>query len=152
MSYHFEKIIGLLLLAAIASPLLAKADDTSNLLKPPTNTTGAEKVDVDSIKEKYWARGDESEMGVVQNRLYSKAGRWEFGVFGGIIASNPFLSTQSVGFHLGYHFNEYISVHALLMKEYPGPSSALTAFEQNNQGAASTNPANAYEGGEVEAS
>jgi hypothetical protein len=39
------------------------------------DTTNAERVNTEAIKEKYWARGDESEIGVVQNRLYSKANK-----------------------------------------------------------------------------
>ena len=33
----------------------------------------SEKVDVDQIRRRYWARGDETEMGVVQNQTYSES-------------------------------------------------------------------------------
>ena len=74
------------------------ADDLRNIKNPattpaaaPSGTPGAaadadvdseaERVNVDTIKEKYWARGDQSELGVVQNRAYTKAHKWEFGLF-----------------------------------------------------------------------
>src|SRR5690606_27320312 len=60
-----------------------------------------QKVDVDQIKKKYWARGKESEMGVVQNRLFSKAGKLHFGTFLGVTFVDPFLSVYPLGFSAG---------------------------------------------------
>lgn len=91
----------------------------------PSTTDGAEKVNVESIKEKYWARGDESEMGVVQNRLYTKAKKFDIGLMSGILMSDPFLSVKALGGTVGYHFNEYFSAHLLFSKAYSGNSAAL---------------------------
>src|SRR3954471_9123833 len=70
-----------------------------------------EKADVGAIKEKYWAKGDESELGVVQNRLYSKSGKLEIGGFGGLTSSDPFLDVKQLGGSIGYHFSELWAVH-----------------------------------------
>jgi outer membrane beta-barrel protein len=85
----------------------------------------AERLNIENIKQKYWARGDESELGVVQNRMYTKARKFELGVYAGVIATDPFLSVYSLNASLGYHFNEYLSVAVFGTKDWATPSSAL---------------------------
>lgn len=138
----------------------AQADDTRHLI-PSGAAAGmddAEKVNVDSIKEKYWARGDQSELGVVQNRAYTKAHKWELGVFGGTVATDPFLSVYNMGGTLGYHFTEYFALEALYFRDWASASSALTTLERqltaqnggNSNGASTnTNPPRDYYGGEA---
>src|SRR5579885_3286670 len=119
-------------LLMLSSP--ASADEQAAPSGPatgaPADSAGGERVNVENIKQKYWARGDESELGVVQNRTYSKAGRFELGVLGGIVSTDPFLSVKSLGASLGYHFSEYISFHGIAWKSYVGTSSAYDAFNQ----------------------
>lgn len=126
-------------LSLIASPALgqeAKAPAKSSkkskaadkaVAKPAEDA--AERVNVDAIKEKYWAGGEEAEMGVVQNRLYSKERKWNLGLYTGVFSTDPFLSVYSLGASLGYNFTEYLSLHAIGIKHSASPSSALTAFE-----------------------
>jgi outer membrane beta-barrel protein len=109
----------------------------------------SDKVQVEAIKEKYWARGDESELGVVQNRLYTKAGKLEFGGYFGLIGSDPFLSTQAFGGILGYHFSEYMSLHLLGWATNVGPSSALKTFEETRGATANTNEAKSFLGAQA---
>lgn len=165
MSNHWIRI-GLLLGLLIITQTYVRADSTTPAASTPAPApaanaaaaeekkgTDAEKVNVDTIKEKYWARGDESELGVVQNRLYSKASKIELGIYGGIISSDPFLNVQSLGFSAGYHFNEYISVHALYWKEFNQASSAETSLESTTNGVHSdSNPAQYFYGAEARAS
>src|SRR4051812_6211150 len=61
----------------------------------PDQAGKAERVNVESIKQKYWARGEESELGVVQNRLYSKEHKVEIAGFYGFLGSDPFLNTSA---------------------------------------------------------
>jgi len=95
----------------------------------PDAAAAAERADVDAIKEKYWARGEKAEVGVVQHRTYSKERKIEIGIYGGITATDPFLNVQSLGGSLGYHFTEYLSVHAFGWKTFVQPSSALVTFQ-----------------------
>jgi outer membrane beta-barrel protein len=118
---------------------------------PPSASTDDEKVNVDSIKQKYWARGDESELGVVQNRLYTKANKFEFSVFGGFISSDPFLSVHNVGGSIGYHLSEYFSVNLIGWKTFSSPSSALETFQQVSGATTNTNPPSSYFGSEASA-
>lgn len=152
-----------------ATPLLldnaALADDTRSLKSPSATasdqTDEAEKVSVDTIKEKYWARGDQSELGVVQNRAYTKANKWEIGVFGGTVATDPFLTVYNAGTTIGYHFSEYFAFQALYFRDWAGNSSALSTLQRqlttqnggNSNGATTNyNPPRDYYGGEVVAS
>jgi len=112
----------------------------------------AEQVDVDAIKKKYWARGEESELGVVQNRLYSKKQKLELGVFGGIITTDPFLSVKSVGGLIGYHLTEYWEINVIGWRDYVSPSTALTTFETTIGATTNNNPPQWYLGTEAMAS
>ncbi len=116
--------------------LSAHADDTSQ----------AESVNIDAIKQKYWARGDETELGVVQNRTFSKNRRFELGVLGGVSFSDPFLSVSQVGFDFGYHFTENLGLHLIAWKSFVSPSSALSTFEQEKHATANTNNPKNYFG------
>ncbi len=129
------------------------ADAPKGSAKAPTApaepTLEGSVVNVDQIKEKYWARGDENEMGVVQNRAYSKANKITLGVLGGAITSDPFYNNSAYGFNLGYHFSEYISLSALAWRSISSPSSALLTYQSQNRGAINSNPQYAYYGGEI---
>mgnify|MGYP000505615145 CR=1 FL=1 len=94
-----------------------------------TCAQSAEKVDVEQIKEKYWARGSAPEMGVVQNRTYSKALRIESSIFAGISTTDPFLSVRTAGGSIGFHFSEYLAFHVVAFKSFVSPSTALKTFE-----------------------
>ncbi len=99
-----------------------------------------DEVDVSKIKEKYWARGDESELGVVQNRLYSKSQKWSFGVLGGFTTTDPFLNVRQFGGSIGYNFNEVLSAHIIGWKSFVSKSSALETFEENLRASTNNNP------------
>lgn len=111
--------------------------------------SGAERVNVENIKEKYWARGDETELGVVQNRAYSKANKWEVGVYGGAVLTDPFLDVKNAGFSLGYHFSEYFEVRANMWKDFASGSTALGTFQSTLGGETNYNKPKAYYGGEA---
>lgn len=116
---------------------------------PSLDGDTAEKVNVESIKEKYWARGDESELGVVQNRAYSKAGKVEVNLFGGFVSTDPFLNVKNAGLGVAYHFNEYLAAEALWFRDFTSPSSALRTFQQTLGATTNYNAPQDYYGGEL---
>ncbi len=120
--------------------------------EPKKSAENSDKVNVDAIKEKYWAKGDEIEMGVVQNRTYTKARKFELGIFGGIISSDPFLDIKSGGASFGYHFNEYFGASIIGWKSFVSPSSALRTFETTRGATTNTNEPRAFYGAEGSAS
>ncbi|MBS1985419.1 MAG: outer membrane beta-barrel domain-containing protein [Bdellovibrionales bacterium] len=103
-----------------------------------------EDVAVDAIKKKYWATGDESQMGVVQNRVYSKAHKFQFGLMGGIAFADPFLSLKPYGFNAGYHFSEYLGVNVLGWKIASSGSSALNTLMDSGKKANTVLPSSFY--------
>ncbi|MGK5086399.1 hypothetical protein WDW86_02480 [Bdellovibrionota bacterium FG-2] len=96
-------------------------------------------VEVEKIKEKYWAKADETELGVVQNRAYANAKKLEFGIFGGTVNTDPFLLVRNAGATAGYYFSPYFSTHIVCWKNFASGSSALKTFEATSGYTANTN-------------
>lgn len=142
-------MIGLLSVASAMGAEKKKAAPKKSETPAADAAFQAEQVDVNTIKEKYWARGDESELGVVQNRQYSKAGKIQVGLLGGMIFSDPFLSIQSVGGHAGYHFSETLGFSLIGWKKFVGNSDALNTFNQYTTGSTNANRPHWYIGGEA---
>ncbi|MGK5084937.1 outer membrane beta-barrel domain-containing protein [Bdellovibrionota bacterium FG-1] len=115
-------LLGIALLVR-ANPLFAL--ETTPTPEATPSLEQSERVNVEDIKQKYWARGDENELGVVQNRIYSKDKKFEFGIFGGFVTTDPFLNVNNIGASLGFHFNEYFGLNVVGFKDLVRPSSAL---------------------------
>jgi outer membrane beta-barrel protein len=159
-----QKYTVILLSAAIAIEIAASSNALGAEKKPASPSaspaagdeqTGAERVSTESIKEKYWARGNESEIGVVQNRLYEKEHRYEFSLLGGQDFTDPFLSVYTLGGRFGYHFSEYFSLHLIAWKAFSSPSSTQTSLLENKSPdqvgtALNTNPPKWYTGTEAQ--
>jgi outer membrane beta-barrel protein len=122
---------------------------------PPARSRAPQPADVkpSEIRDQYWNRAEESDLSVVQNRLYSKSGKLELGAFGGSINTDPFLSVRALGGSLGYHFSEVWGLRALAFKEFVNPSSAFDELAKIGTGVtANTNEPRSFAGGELEAS
>lgn len=115
-----------------------------------TPTPAATKLPIDQVKERYWDRGRETELRVVQNRLYSQANKVEFGLFGGFVSSDPFLSEHNFGLSLAYHFNDMFAVTAFGWKYFVSNSSALDTLEGSKNVTANTNKPSSFYGAEFD--
>jgi outer membrane beta-barrel protein len=127
------------ILLAMASTLmitLARAEEKS----APTEDASPDAAELEKIKQRYWAQGNEKEMGVVQNRLYTKEGRVEVTLLGGFVTSDPFLNVRTVGGSLGYHFDETFSLHAFSWKDFTSGSAALTTLQEGGKKANTNRP------------
>lgn len=113
---------------------------------------GAEKVDIEGIKQRYWSQGEDAAVGVVQNRAFSKAKKVQVGLFGGTVISDPFLNTAGLGFTAAYFFDEYFGVGVMGLGHSVSDSSALAEFRRLNGGDANTNEPKSYFGIEGTAS
>lgn len=107
-----------------------------NLAPALAQAAGGEKIPVEPLKQKYWVKGDESELRVIQNRLYSKSNKIEFGFFGGTASSDPFVSTRTLGASLAYHINEYLALEAIGWKAFASESAAADELRKQT----ATNP------------
>jgi outer membrane beta-barrel protein len=159
--HPITKLIFLFLLAAPGISALAAdkkaetptppAKEEKEEYKPPT-APGAEEADVEQIKQKYWARGNETQLGVVQNRLYPKRHRFEISPTLGSLNGDPFLSSYAFGATLGFHFSEFFAFHLVGWDASVTPSSALKLLQQQLNTTANTNQPKWYFGGEARAS
>jgi outer membrane beta-barrel protein len=99
----------------------------------------SERINVEKIKERYWNKGDENELRVVQNRIFTKDQKIQVSLFGGTISTDPFLKVYSAGGSIGYNFTEYWGINALGWKFFVSDSSAAGAFRQQTGKTTNTN-------------
>jgi outer membrane beta-barrel protein len=128
--------------AAFAADSNTQASDTEPA--PPS-----EKIDVQAVKQKYWAKGDEGELRVVRKRLYTKEGRMEVGGFWGATSGDPFLSIHNLGGTLGYHFSELLGAEVLGWGNIVSNSSAQDQFQAQQHQTVNTNRPKSLVAGEV---
>jgi len=109
----------------------------------------AEKVDLKAIQKDYWAGQPSSEVEAVQNRLYTKAGKFELGLFAGTVTTDPFLAVRSYGATVGYYMSETFGIRALYFKDSVSYSSAHDTLTTSNNITANTNFPRDFKGGEI---
>jgi len=127
-----------ILIAASATLMstLASAEDQA----APVEDASPDAAELEKIKQRYWAQGNEKEMGVVQNRLYTKEGRVEATVLGGFVTTDPFLNVRTFGGSIGYHLDETFSLHAFSWKDFTSGSAALTTLQEGGKKANTNRP------------
>ncbi len=108
----------------------------------------AERVDLKAIQRDYWANQKNSEVEAVQNRLYTKTHRFEIGLFGGVVNTDPFLNVRDYGMSLGFYLSESIGIKAVYFKDSVSYSSAHDTLTKVNNITANTNFPRDYYGGE----
>jgi outer membrane beta-barrel protein len=79
----------------------------------------------------YW--GAKRDVSVVQKRLFTKDGRVEFTVFGGVIPNDPFLTYIPVGGRFNYYFLESISLEVAGSWTGLQSDSELASFLKNER-------------------
>jgi outer membrane beta-barrel protein len=151
-----ERLLNQKLILLIGLVLGSRAFSAGKKSEPRPDPVAApqdavEDLDVESLKKRYWAAGDEKEMGVVQNRLYSKAGSYEFSLLGGTAMSDPFLSMRPVGASFGYHVSETWGFMAHYWHVLVNDSNALKTLNSSGKKANTVEPEN-YLGAEATAS
>lgn len=70
-----------------------------------------DKVDVTDLEKKYWAAKD-ADFSVVQNRTYSKAGRFALTGQYGYLVNDPWNDGSIASGSLGYYFSERLGIEA----------------------------------------
>jgi outer membrane beta-barrel protein len=159
MRRHSKEILlqAILFQAVFLGPLSSRALSETPVV-PDTDPAKAAELEakaaeeVESVRNRYWARGEEADMGVVQNRTFSKKRRLEFGFFGGVLSTDPFLSVQTAGARVGYHFSETFALHVMGWHSFVSPSTALETFEETIGATTNNNPPRNYAGAEGTAS
>jgi outer membrane beta-barrel protein len=131
-------IIGLSFLTQVT-----RAQESTAPAEPGTglrSEDAPEYLEVEKVKEKYWAQGEESQLGVVQNRLYSKAHKFHLGLMFGKAMNDPFLSTTLVGGNAGYSFNEFWALSLIGWSYNANASNALKVLRGGGKEANTIEP------------
>jgi outer membrane beta-barrel protein len=105
-----------------------------------SSTGEAEFLEVEKVKEKYWAQGEESQLGVVQNRLYTKGKKFQLGVLGAKAMDDPFLSSTTYGLNVSYNFTEFWGLSLLGWKYGVKASNALKTLRAGGKEANTVEP------------
>src|SRR5690606_37531805 len=84
--------------------------------------TPEKKVNIDHLRKQYWNQGGDVE--VVQNRVYSKAQRFELAVGGAFLSSDPFLSMNNANVSAGYYFSEMVGARLMYWHVFSRASAA----------------------------
>ncbi len=115
---------------SVAAPA-GKESDKKDADKKEVKKTSEEKVDISDLEQKYWAPKD-VEFNVVQNRLYSKAGRFGLTPSIGPLVTDSFSSGSVLGLSANYYFSERYGIEASYSKYNLKDSSVTEGFISSN--------------------
>lgn len=137
-----EHIISLSALRALKALLVALtlsiafqavAEETDSEATDGNSDVTSDIVEVEQVKEKYWAQGDASQLGVVQNRLYTKKNKVQIGVLLGKAMDDPFLSSNILGLNLSYNVSEFWGFSVVGWDYSVSPSNALNTLRAGDK-------------------
>lgn len=90
--------------APVAAPGATAPADGKSPSGPSQVPTG-DKLDISELEEKYWAPKD-TDFSVVQNRTYTKAGKWAASLMYGPVVNDTFNEGYNTGVQLNYYKDE----------------------------------------------
>ena len=127
-------IIVTALALALPSVSTAQTQTASSPSSPQTAPESKDSVDIKKLEEKYWAAKDD-EYGVIQNRTFTKTGKF-YGSFAyGPLINDPYAKGRAAGLMLGYYFTEDIGVEVSMMNFNSEQNDTVTAYETQFGGA-----------------
>lgn len=92
----------------------------------------SDKLDIKKLEDKYWSAKDD-DFSVVQNRAYSKAGRFFVNLQGGIPINDPYSSGTLSGVSGGYHFSERWGLEGTYLSASFRDNDATERFRTDHQ-------------------
>lgn len=112
-----------------AAPSAKNAKTDANAAAQPAG----DKLDISELEQKYWAPKD-TDFGVVQNRTYTKAGRFAISGMTGPIVNDPYNAGFSYGLLGNYYFDERYGVEVQYIKSDLTNSDAMKEFTKLSGG------------------
>lgn len=97
---------------------------------PPAN----DKVDIKKLEDKYWAAKDD-EYGVIQNRTFTKTGKYYLSVVTGPLINDPYGKGRGTGGMLGYYISEDFGVELSYLTYNSVQNDTVSAYESQFGGA-----------------
>ena len=111
------------------------AEEDVPLEKPPTKAEAApinpnnSEVDISDIQNQYWKAHDK-EFEVIQNKLFTRAGRIELAPLVGLYQRVDFQDTKTLGASVAFHFSEFVGAELMGYKMFSNDSSTLIRFKE----------------------
>lgn len=94
----------------------------------------SDKVDLKKLEEKYWSAKDD-DYGVIQNRTFSKTGKFYGSLVYGPLVNDPFAKARASGAMLGYYLNEDFGIELSYLSYDSKQNDTVTAYETQFGGA-----------------
>lgn len=108
----------------------------------------SEKVDISDLEKRYWAPKDK-DYSVVQNRVYSKAGRVSIsGSYGALINDTYSNGTQTAA-AVNYYFNDYLGIELQYAKTQSTDNSVVAVAKSDTGIALDHNKQTGYYGASI---
>lgn len=138
-------ITTLALVASVSAHAQTKASRTQPAPAPAPSATQGDKLDVTDLEKKYWAAKD-TDFNVVQNRLYSKAGRLALSLNYGMYVGEPWSEGGTAGASLNYFFSERYGIEMAYSMTDSKDNEATQSLKSNQGGAPNHNKAKDFYG------
>ncbi len=87
----------------------------------------SDKLDIRNLEKKYWSPKD-SDYQVVQNRRFSKEGRFAASLMGGLLVNDAYTDSNLLGVNFNYYFTENFGLEFSHINAQSRNSSATNAF------------------------
>lgn len=128
---HLKKLTAITLcaVALTSSAFAAEKKETKAEAAPEAAKSEAGEVDISDIQNQYWKAHDK-QFEVIQNKQYTKKGRFEIAPMVGMYQRVDFQDTKTAGASLSYHFSESWGVEVMGWKAFTTDSSVLKRFKE----------------------
>ncbi len=105
-----------------------------------TGSKGSDKMDLKKLEDKYWASKDD-DYGVIQNRTFSKTGKFYLSAVYGPLINDPYAKARAAGGMVGYYLNEDFGIELSYLSYSSSKNETVSAYEglQNPSFAVSPN-------------
>ena len=105
--------------------LSVHAEDKKNETSIPK---GSDKMDLKKLEDKYWSSKDD-DYGVIQNRTFSKTGKYYGSLVYGTLVNDPFAKSKVAGGMAGYYLNEDFGIELSYLSYGSKQNDTVSAYE-----------------------
>ena len=130
-----KKLNWLFSAATIATVMMTSAQSLADDKAPApvkSDDRGSDKLDLKKLEDKYWSAKD-TDFNVVQNRTYTKAGKFFVSLGYGPLLNDAYSYGRMTNLAAGYYFNERFGLEVAYENGNIKDSDSTTAFINSNQ-------------------
>ncbi len=104
------------------------ASGTTGAADEPGSENKSDRLDVTDIERKYWAAKD-TDFSVVQNRTYSKAGRFALSAAYGVMVNDPYSEAINLSGTMNYYFSERMGLEINYTQSNPNNNKSVESYK-----------------------